>query len=118
VGNGVTATQHDENSDRPKDTKDKYVEWKERKAREHREQAERERLRVEQAALDKAAKRRDAEKAYKKWLKLQGKNKYVSRADGKKHEVPPAVGCTHYQPWSRETDISEFYQERDRQLFS
>ena len=112
-----TAAQQDEadSSSRPKD---RYDEWKVRKSREHRERAELLRLREEQSSQERTAKKREAERAYKKWLKLQKKNKYISKADGKKHDVPPAVGCMHFQSWSRETDISEFYQEKDRQLFS
>jgi len=94
--------------------REKVDEWKHKKAKEAREEGERRRAAAEAAAAEATAKKEAAQKAYKKWLKLQRRNKYVSRADGKKHDVPPAAAATHVSPWMRDTSLQDFYDENDR----
>jgi hypothetical protein len=48
---------------------------------------------------------------------LEQRGKYVSSLTGKKQKVPTVVVATHHVPWSKETDLAEFYSENDRRYY-
>ena len=99
------------------ESKVKFDEWVQKKLEEKRAilaAVRAKRLREQQEENEKKQK---AEKAYQKWLKLEQRGKYVSTLTGKKQKVPTVVVATHHVPWSKETDLAEFYSENDRRSY-
>lgn len=40
-----------------------------------------------------------------------------TQADGKKHPIPVGDKVTHYVPWNKEMDLTDYYTEMDKQFY-
>jgi len=97
--------------------KEEFSRWKDKKIAEIKERERMEQLEREKEEKDKIKKEKEGKKAYKKWLRLRKSNRYVSKADGKKHTIPVGTTVSHYVPWNKEMDLKDYYTEMDRQFF-
>ena len=99
------------------ESKEKFDAWKDKKVEEKKASVALAHAKKQQTKQETKEKRDKAEKAYKKWLKLQKKNTYVSKIDGKKRKIPGVKTCEHPLTWSKETDLADYHVENDRRFY-
>ena len=99
------------------ESKEKFDVWNNKKLEETKATIAAAQAKSRQTKKETKDKQDKAEKAYKKWLKLQKKNTYVSKIDGKKHKIPGVKTCEHPLTWSKETDLADYHVENDRRFY-